>query len=224
MPSGFNLSRECHKFASDLTALLNRTVCDGVRLNQVEILKPAGFQVGYLIKKTELTSKGIPLTLGRAPKLFLGVSYHLAPDAEGHYLMVTTSMLGLFADAELDHALLHYDYERDKGDGYPEAHLQVCAESGLWAASMEACGRPGLALEKLHLPVGGRRYRPSLEDLIQLVASEGLCQARAGWVEVLDESRADFMRKQLRAAVRRNPDDAIEALRGGGWAVTRNEE
>jgi hypothetical protein len=218
----FNLSVECRDFADTLTAVLNRTVCNGVRMSRVEIANPPGFQIGYEIEKRDLTGRGIPLSLGRRPAtLFIGLSYHLAPDEWGKHLMVTTSFMGLFTDSDMTQALLHYDYERHKRDGYPEAHLQVCAESAQWLSALAACGRPSTSPEKLHLPVGGRRYRPSLEDLIQLVASEDLCDTRPGWEDLLNQSRDAFQEKQLRAAVRRNPEVAADALEDLEYGVMR---
>lgn len=70
--------------------------------------------------------------------------------------MVESSFMGLFQDAALARPILHYDYERDKGDGYPEAHLQVCASSGAWDDLCAATRGDDRPFERLHLPVGGQ--------------------------------------------------------------------
>jgi len=41
------------------------------------------------------------------------------------------------------------------------------------------------SLEKLHFPVGGRRYRPALEDIVEFLIAEGYVQHREGWREVI---------------------------------------
>ena|SRR5215475_5189748 len=78
----------------------------------------------------------------------------------GHMVHATscaaTSVCALYADAEGSDELFHYDYERDKRNGYPEAHLQVHAESTSLGAVMAKRGL-NHHMHKLHFPVGGRR-------------------------------------------------------------------
>jgi hypothetical protein len=69
----------------------------------------------------------------------------------------------------------HFDYERDKAGGYPEAHLQVPGQSGALAAMTS--GPDKRSLDRLHFPVGGRRFRPILEDVIEFLIVEQLAQA-----------------------------------------------
>lgn len=213
MPA-FDLHGQAGVFAGDLTDLLNASLCKGVRLKAV-VSEPGRAVVGYKIsKRSQLATEGIAVTRGKKPSCYLGLSYRLQADDEGTYLTVTSSFIGLFADRDLDQALLHYDYERGKGDGYPEAHLQVTAESAAWKAL--CAKKDGRALEKLHLPVGGRRYRPTLEDVVEFLGSEGLADMKAGWQERVEESREAFQRRQLRAAVRRDPEAAVALLRDIG--------
>jgi hypothetical protein len=114
--------------------------------------------------------------------------------------------------------LLHYDYERDK-DGYPEAHIQVEATSEAWDELLTSVGRGKIGVGRLHLPVGGRRFRPALEDLIEAFISDEILEGAPGWREFLNESRDDFRRLQLRAAIRREPDIAVAALLAKGYQV-----
>ena len=71
----------------------------------------------------------------------------------------------------------------------------------------------------LHLPAGGRGYRPSLEDLIEFCILEELVTPRPGWQSALDASRDRFHIQQLRAAMRRDPDSAAGVLRDIGWTA-----
>jgi hypothetical protein len=125
----FDLREQATRFASEISDLLNGTICNGVRITAVLLPSRNDAQLGYKLSPRQWDPvEGIPVTLGRsAPRVFLGLSYRLSADAELQYLMVVSSFMGLFEDAELEHPLLHYDYERDKGDGYPEAHLQIDA-------------------------------------------------------------------------------------------------
>lgn len=217
----FDLGRDAAKFAGELSKLLNCTVCDGIRLSAV-ITNPGRVVIAYKIDKYDLDpTHGIPITLGsKRPTGYLSLSFRLGTDAERQYLMVQSSFMGLFLDEHLDQPIMHYDYERDKGDGYPEAHLQVCAESDAWdALSLLARGdkRP---LERLHFPVGGRRFRPTLEDLVDFLLAEGIADKRPGAEAVIEAGREGFHHLQLRAMIRRNPGPAIQALRDFGQLPT----
>ncbi len=61
---------------------------------------------------------------------------------------------------------------------------------------------------------GGRRFRPALEDVIEFLVDEQLVRPREGWLGALDRSRREFREIQLRAAVRRDPEVARQALMG----------
>ena len=161
-----------------MSNLLNNTICDGPVLSSV-ISKgpPMRAVVGYKITTKNFDLTGIPITCtGRAPKLHLGLSFRLAPDDAQKYLMVTSSVMVLATGKDVSNdanILLHYDYDREKEDGYPEAHLHVCATSDAWK-SVRRLDSERPQLEKLHLPVGPRRFRPTLEDIIDFLVAERL--------------------------------------------------
>ena len=115
--------------------------------------------------------------------------------------------------------LLHYDYERDKSR-YPEAHLHVRATSDAREEVTRRCGREGRPLERFHLPLGPRRLRPVLEDLIEFLIVEGLAPRRPGWEAHIRQGRARFMENQLAAAVRSDPEIALHILREEGLIPT----
>lgn len=214
--------------------MLNKSVCNGIQLKAVirdkEVTGVASaMNIGYNIspQDQDLTT-GIPLTISqRQPRFYLGFFMHLRADDDNRFMMVTESMSLLALDAALSKELLHYDYERDKpqqGEGYPEAHLQVCASSDHWDAVGPRVTGAESALSKLHLPVGprgGRRFRPSLEDVIEFLVVEDLAEARPGWQEALNATRRPFQELQLKAAVRRNQELARTALEEEGWTVIR---
>jgi len=212
--------KQAQGFADELSNLLNRTVCRGIRLNSVRDRSRNVVWVGYRITETQLTSvEALELTTGKRSGIFCGLSLQLGLDEEGEYLMVQSSFMGLFRDGEMTETLCHFDYERDKQDGYPEAHMQIEATSKVWEDVLRrsgAAGEQNRTLAKLHLPVGGRRFRPTLEDVIEFVASERLVEPLPGWEAVVGESRAKFQEKQLRAAIRRNPDAARQAMQDLG--------
>ena len=144
----------------------------------------------------------LPIQVGRkAPKLWLDVSFRLQMDQWDRYLTVRSSFVGAFPTEEGKDGLFHYDYERDKADDYPDAHLQVAGQDAAMAALL-----PGKPSVKLHFPVGGKRFRPCLEDVIEFMIREGLTEGKDGYRAVLDRGREKFRVNQLRAAMRRSPE------------------
>ncbi len=210
-----DLERQGRAFAASLSDLLNGTICDGIRLTAVLHQQTASVRVGYDLTQQQWdVRRGIPLRLkNRKPSAFLVVSYRLCADPENEYLAVRSSTLALTLSEDLSAELFHVDYERDKGDGYPEAHLQIVAQSDHWQALCSARGGKGRELGRLHFPVGGRRFRPTLEDLIEFLIVERLVEPRPDWERPVEAGRRDFQERQLRAAVRRNPEVARDALR-----------
>ena len=210
----FDLRGEANRFAGELSDLLNNTVTDGIRIRAVTDRAGQRASIGYELPPRDLVNfKMIPLARQRdKPNLYLGMLFRMAPDDASRYPMIRSSVIFLSLDNEPDgRTVLHYDYERDKADDYPEAHLQVCATSPEWE---EIAGRR--PLEKLHLPVRGRRFRPTIEDLIKFLIVEKLVKARDGWQEPIERGREGFELRQLRAAVRRNPEAALSVLRQEG--------
>jgi hypothetical protein len=218
LTSHFDLRAYADSFAGELSDLLNHTVTDGIRITAVTDRKARQARVGLGVSANDLGDfRMIPLAIRKAPKLYLGMLYKITPDSAGRYPMVHSSVMFLSPDDDTGgRVLLHYDYERDKKDGYPEAHLQICATSSAWEEAIARYGSRVRPLEKLHLPVGGRRFRPILEDLIEFLIIEKLAEHRSGWKDWVARGRDDFAERQLRAAVRRHPDVAISILREEG--------
>jgi hypothetical protein len=203
----FDLLRETRGFAETLGSVLNSTVARGVSLscvgtNNDEVL------IGCGIRRRDVIPK--PFKLNRGPsgqQVWMLVSFRLGPDDARCYLQVNSSVIALTAGADGASELMHFDYERDKPDEYPEAHLQIAASSEAWASLS-----PQKSLSKFHFPVGGRRFRFTLEDVAEFLIREGLVEPSPGATSTLKEHRAEFQRQQLRAAIRRDPDTARQYL------------
>ncbi len=210
-----DLRAEAAAFAGELSDLLNHTVTHGIRINAVTDRWGQQARIGYRLSPQDVGDpEMIPLTLGSPPKLYLGMLFRMAADDAGSYPMIRSSVMFLSPDPDPGgRLLLHYDYERDKADDYPEAHLQVCATSEAWEEVTRRYGPRGRPLERLHLPVGGRRFRPAIEDLVEFLIVEQLAAGRPRWQEHVRRGREKFAERQLRAAVRRDPDAALAILR-----------
>lgn len=71
-------------------------------------------------------------------------------------------ILAVDADVGDDENVLRlYDYEGDKKDDYPEGHLQICVTSKAWDSAGKRLDGKRRPPERLHVLVGGRRFRPT---------------------------------------------------------------
>ena len=199
------LFRGAHGFAEEIQTLLTQTVCSHAQVRAAVLPRtPTGraFVVGHRVSKANLLPLRLPLRIdAKAPRQWLDVSFRLQMDVEEQYLTVRSSFFGVFPTEDGKDGLFHYDYERDKADNYPDAHLQIAGQD----AAMQALipGKPSI---KLHFPVGGKRFRPCLEDVIEFLIREGLAEGKPGHAPILEAGRERFRIKQLRAAMRRSPE------------------
>jgi hypothetical protein len=217
------LDRQARGFCEEITGLLNRTICNGIPITPVKT--PYGVALGYGLSKAQVRPQLFPTADERC---WLRIGYVLTFDPSGQYLMVAESAFGIYADAEARLCLCRFDYERGK-TGYPEAHLQVFGNSEVltdWPTgtshehdddceddcALSHNGRPVRELSRLHLPAGDRRYRPTLEDVIEFLVIEQLSNGRPGWRQAISDGRERWRKIQLRAAVHDNPEIAREAL------------
>ena len=164
--------------------------------------------------------------------LHLRVTYKCCADSSGRHLTIQESSIGLGLEGIPD-PLLRFEYDRNMASGsrLPAAHIQVHAhrDETTWLMLHADEARPGdrwrrdrlPRLAELHLPTGGDRYRPCLEDVLTIAINEFGVTRRDGAWKALEDGRAEWRRFQLRAAVRDAPETAAEVLRDEGWSVRR---
>lgn len=212
-----DLATQARSFAQEVTDLLNATVTDGVTFSAVLGRRADTLVLGRGVTKNSLDPQAVPLTLGRRdPSAWLWVAFILGADPEGEYLTVLKSGFALYLDADRERMMLHYDYEREAAHAYPPAHVQVQGTAEDLSTLSERRSGQRKELKDFHFPVGGRRYRPTLEDVVEFIVAEGLADARPTWRDAIAESRIRWEDRQLRAAVRRNPAPAIDQLQRDG--------
>ncbi len=84
-----------------------------------------------------------------------------------------------------------------------------------------SAGRPAPDLHALHFPVGGRRFRPTLEEFLLFLDRENLFNDwKEGWKPRLIRSLEAWERRQARATARQFPEEAVGALETLGYCVT----
>ena len=218
-----DLQRQARDFAVEISTALNGTVTDGVRLS-VFMNASGRAVIGYRANKNSPLGEPIVLTVSRAPgRLCLDVLHTLDLDESGEFLTTNKSTYTL-KEIDSNTPIATYDYTRDPPNEYPEAHFHLHGESDAMRSMLTRCNRGSDKPSDLHFPVGGRRFRPCLEDLIEFCILERLVTPREGWQESLEESRDRYRERQLRAAVRRYPAQAAQVLRRGGWDVKEPDD
>lgn len=201
-----------------MSKMLNGTVTHGLRLSAT-IDRRGRAVIGNRAGKSKPLGEPLALTISGAPaRLELRLLHTLELDEAGRFLTTSKSSYKLAAAGSGD-PIVTYDYTREPPNEYPEAHFHVHGQVDAVQRMLERSDRVGDKPDDLHFPVGGRRFRPCLEDLIEFCILERLADARPDWQPALEESRARFHEQQLRAAVRRNPGLAAGVLRLDGWEV-----
>lgn len=150
--------------------------------------------------------------------------YRYDLDPSGGYLRVLASSIGLSLTPS-GRCLLRVEYDRGKGPDRPDAHMHVDADGALWGKALTLSDQPLRLLNTLHIPAGGRRFRPTMEDVIEFLLAEKFVSAtRAGWREVLRAKRHAWEERQAQAAARQHAPAVAATLRDLGWTVTEPDQ
>ena len=164
-------------------------------------------------------AKSAQLFVGGQPAAGLRARIGCRPDSSGRYFAVTASTFVLLDELDRE-PLFRLEYLDDMRTA-PSCHWQVHAERGALTHLLTLSGkqRPH-QLSALHIPVGGARLRPCLEDFLQFAIDECGVDTVAGYEDAIKEGRESWRRKQIRTAVRDVPDEAADVLATLGYVVT----
>lgn len=228
-----DLEKDARVFAGRISDLLNSTICNGARLSAVLRADGDGIVAPGISKKKVTPSRLAVSASKRRPRVWLGLIFGLSLDAEGRYLMSTRTTMTVQSsdDPDVD-AFLSFDYIRDPSNEFPAAHIHVAdvlanqenLDSLVPPRAESAANRKHTLVPDLHIPVGGRRFRPGLEDLIEFLIREDMAVDPAeDWENSVEVSRSDWYGRQLRAAVRGSPDQAADQLIEMGYSVAAPE-
>ncbi len=177
-----------------------------------------------------VNAAGLTLNVEGKPVFRLGAKYYCELNEANTYLAVQQSVFTVFHFARTE-PILRYDFLREPRGGVPSAHINMHTESEALIEAMQDAGKnkrterrkangsPTRA-SQLHLPLGGPRFRPALEDVLEMLVVEFAIDGAKGWKESLREGRSLWRDTQLRAAVADNTGAAAEALEELGFVVT----
>jgi len=164
------------------------------------------------------TGRGVPLYVQSERLATLEISFRCCLDSVARYLAVEQSSFVLRADLDRT-PIIRFDYRRDMNVA-PHAHIQVHAHRGALSHLLSRAGHPAPHdMSSLHIPVGGSRFRPCLEDLLQFLIVECHFDHIDGWEQAVEAGRERWRRRQVAAITRDVPTEAVRVLRELGYTV-----
>jgi len=219
-----SLAERSRQFAGEVGDLLERTI--GCPFSIFSLRVRDGEK--YVVRPGDDDGRPtrIPLRVAGEHLADLELVMYQVLDRAGHYLKTSKTDFRVFSTIDRT-PLLRLEYDSDART-VPTAHWQFHAERGAFVHLLTIASRtrdvrgPG-DLSKLHLPVGGERFRPGLEDLLELLIRDCGIDAAVGWEDAIKEGRKRWRLRQLRSAVRDQQEEAAMLLRDLGWDVTRED-
>lgn len=167
----------------------------------------------------------IPLRVRGQHLADLSVALFQDVDQSGRRLVTTRTEFKVYSTRDRT-PLLRLDYRSDMTSD-PVCHWQFHAERGAFTQLLSIAGavRPRRVpsphdLSMVHLPVGGERFRPCLEDVLEMLVRDCGVDAMAGWEAVLASGRERWRLRQLRSVVRDLQGEAAEVLAEEGWVTS----
>ena len=220
-----DLEKEAADFGQELQQLLDDVLpyLDGTdpALRQVTVTREG---LWFAVEIGTSTGKAvtIPLLSNGEKTAELFVQIRLVADTADRYPAVAKSKFEVRIER---HPLLRLDFQRGMHT-VPGCHWNVHAERGA-VTRLLARNKPDHngELAKVHLPVGGVRMRPGLEDVLQLLTDELGFDALPGARAAIEAGRVKWRRRQLAAMVRDDPNEAVRVLTEElGFDVTAPKE
>lgn len=223
-----SIAEQAEQFALDIMETLAGVLPAGnLGVNLVEDGDNPGV---YILTTSE--ERGIELQVSGSTRMRFEIDMKLSVDSSGKWLKVIKSSYVVVPEGD-GTPYFHYDYLVDASQ-VPAAHINVHAHRDDLIAALVLGGRSGAAKNRrrdfvnrgrlprvgsFHFPVGGPRFRPGLEDVLEVAVDEFGLDHRETYRTALQKGRERFRLRQLAAAVRDSPSTAAEVLRGLGYAV-----
>ncbi len=225
-------------FAQRIETLLQNVLgeCPDGYVSDPEGIPLRGGRTGYKIMQR--AERGIPLDSDGEAVASLSFRYICSCKADGKWLQIDKSVIMITAEPDRL-PIFHYDYNRVRTSETPGAHINISGSNDAATRIMLSCGG-GLrgksrrkeyinkgsfpTFSTLHFPVGGDRFRPGLEDVLQMAIYEFHIDATNEWQHHIEASREEYRTRQLKALIREFPDIAYDTLKEDGRELTTRPE
>jgi hypothetical protein len=233
-----NLQAQAEDFASDLNNLIKKTF----KGKQPQFRAITDSNSGRVSINTHIDIDGKqnvgPISVSligrrRIPKVLFDIEFECQWSSEFNFLAVQESSIELRLDGTRN-PLFRYDFDKHKSGENPSAYLHVHAHRDeiAWlmiqgnGAKPRERKRKGTmpVLSSIHFPLGGERFRPCVEDILQFCIYEFGLEVKTTSRNALETGRVQWRNKQLKAAISDSPLIAVAALREYGWVVEPGPE
>lgn len=206
------LEHQFIEFVREVTGLLYATL-PGLPDVSVELLR---HDDRFVMRPPD--GKPLPLYVGGQHLANMKMSMACELDSVGRFMAVKESTFDLLAVLDRTPVIrIHY---RRGARIEPAAHVHVHGHRGALTHLLSQAGHVSPHdISSLHIPVGGNRFRPCLEDFIEFLIVECKFDAQRGWRRHVAEGRERWRRRQAAAVVRDVPEVAAKVLRDLGYNV-----
>jgi len=163
---------------------------------------------------------------GESTPLELGINFTVEMDNRNEYMQVCTSAFGLWIDVTHGERkakpIVRVEYDRHPiKRERASAHVHLHANSPELAWAYGSCGQTAPNLHDLHFPVGGRRFRPSIEEFLLFLHRENIfTNYKACWKQEVLKSLEVWEERQARATARQFPEEVKKELERLGYTIT----
>lgn len=163
-------------------------------------------------------SGGVPLLARGDVLAWMRLDFLCRLNSTAEYLAVDKSKTWIVAEVDST-PIFRFEYLYE-AEWVPHSHIQVHGERGALSHLLSRTGhqRPH-SLSSLHLPTGGARFRPGLEDVIQFLVEDCGFDRLDTWRAAVLRERAEWRRVQTRTVCRAWPEEAVRQLERMGYAV-----
>lgn len=162
----------------------------------------------------------------------LTAEYTFTASAVSQFMTVRSSSIKLFVERS-NAPVFTLDYLRESGSNIPSAHWNVHAKRDDVERALRSTGnrfrgknyRKRIAAGKptrlgdVHFPVGGHRFRPCIEDVLEMLVLEFGVDTLPNALQALARGRQRWREMQLAAAVSDHPDVATRELERLGYEI-----
>lgn len=170
--------------------------------------------------------QGIPISVNGESVYLLQLNIRCVWNSTAKYLAVRNSTYQISVSGHSE-PVIRFDYVSD-ARGVPASHLNVHSHHPGLAKAM-SLAKPNSraakaqgATNKLHVPTGGHRFRPALEDVLEMLIKDFGIDKEPDSIRVIRAGRRSFRSRQLAASVHDNPEEAIRALSELGYSIEFN--
>lgn len=217
-----SLDQAAATFADELSGLFSAVLDTPVVFEALENQTNSGAR-RFVIAKAG--PGGIPVRISGKPVFVIVLSYECSWNSLTEQMTIVESVFSVLLHG-VKEPLWRYDFNRDMKSKVPVAHLNVHAHRDeiAWARSLATRdASEDVKVRKLHFPFGGARFRPTIEDVLQMLIEDFQVDCTVDARVILENSRVQYFERQLTSAVLEAPAIALKALAKLGYETSISE-